>query len=135
MPGKVKVIEKKQAYSGQGEGGGSGQSTPVAVVLFQNDYEPLNEYYYFRQDAHSYYSGLRMNRSSRTQIPDGNVRSFPTTETQVSPVPPSMYRRPVDTEILLTPHNYPLRSSLWSNLSPYPIPDLLGLHGFMAPHH
>ena len=94
--------DREQAY-GQGEGGGSGQSTPVAVVLFQNDYEPLNEYYYFRQDAHSFYLRLRMNRIE-TQIPDGNVRSLlPTTETQVSPVPPSMYRRPVDTETFAGP--------------------------------
>lgn len=115
--------ESERAFDGDGEGGSSGKSNPVAVVLFQNDYEPFQEYYYFRQDAHSYYSGLRMNRSSKTEVPDGNLRSFPTTETQAPNTPPSIHRLPVDTEVyLLTPHNLPFGLETPVQYKPIPNP-------------
>jgi transglutaminase-like putative cysteine protease len=97
--------------SGQQEkqSGSGGQPPPVAVVLLGDDYSPINEVFYFRQEIQSLYNGLRLVAPTDRSIPYNAPRGFPDTESQFL-VPPShdVYRKTVLADVaLLTEHTSP----------------------------
>lgn len=51
---------------------------PVAVVIFRDDYEPSDGYYYFRQTAFSQYNGFRLVKDTTGQADGDLYRHFPT---------------------------------------------------------
>jgi protein-glutamine gamma-glutamyltransferase len=63
---------------------------PVAVVIFRDDYEPPDGYYYFRQTAFSQYNGFRLVKDTTGQADADLFRRFATTATQKDiPNPPA----------------------------------------------
>jgi len=52
--------------------------TPVAIVVFQDDYDPPSEVYYFRQTSESQFNGIKLVRSNDDRFDRDNAQSFPT---------------------------------------------------------
>ncbi|MBS2039554.1 transglutaminase domain-containing protein [bacterium] len=51
---------------------------PVAVVVFQDDYEPLSGAYYFRQTSESQFNGIKLVHSNDDRFDRDNALGFPT---------------------------------------------------------
>lgn len=51
---------------------------PVAIVVFQDDYDPPSEAYYFRQTSESQFNGIKLVRSNDDRFDRDNAQSFPT---------------------------------------------------------
>jgi protein-glutamine gamma-glutamyltransferase len=60
---------------------------PVAVVIFRDDYEPPDGYYYFRQSAFSQYNGFRLVKDTTGKADTDLFKRFPTRLEQVPPPP------------------------------------------------
>lgn len=54
------------------------QNSPVAVVVFQDDYKPESEVYYFRQVAYSEYNGIKLIKSADERFDRDFPDAFPT---------------------------------------------------------
>ncbi|MCE7872301.1 DUF4129 domain-containing protein [bacterium CPR1] len=59
------------------------KDSPVAVVIFRDDYEPPGGVYYFRQDAFSVYNGTKLVRDASGKFDRDALNDFPTRATPV----------------------------------------------------
>lgn len=115
-----------QPMSGStGEGGGSSNNDnpfpfeasdqkpkpqPVAVVVFRDDYDSPDGYYYFRQTAFSQYNGFRLVKDTTGQADLDLFRSFPSTTETIAAPPfrPDIPMRKLDTRVaLMSSHTEP----------------------------
>jgi hypothetical protein len=103
------------------------QQTPVAVVLLHDDYSPPTGVYYFRQGAFSQFNGRRLVGSTRDNIDDDILNSFPVQHTDVAGAPQPGYDRASleSTVALLADHTRPfgLESPMWFEPAQNPDPD------------
>jgi len=85
------------------------QQTPVAVVLFHDDYSPPTGVYYFRQGAFSQFNGRRLVVSTRNDTDRDVAPGFSPTRTEVREVPEAgMDRTSLETTVaLLADHTRP----------------------------
>jgi transglutaminase-like putative cysteine protease len=86
----------------------SGQDTPMAVVILDEDYSPPSQGYYFREEAWSQLNGPRLVRATRSDV-DGDVPdSFPIGATAVLGAPHPEGRALLHTTVaLLVDHPRP----------------------------
>lgn len=96
--------EPMSGTSGQGKGDSSDnpfpfessepdQPKPVAVIVFRDDYDSPDGYFYFRQTAFSQYNGFRLVKDTTNEADKDLFYHFPTREESVSP-PPVRYDIP-----------------------------------------
>jgi transglutaminase-like putative cysteine protease len=92
-----------------GDNNADNKETPVAIVLFRDDYEPQSGAYYFRESAYSEFNGQLLWTADTPGMDPDLVREFPVQSTSVSNEIPALdKRRSVTTTIgLLTPHRSP----------------------------
>lgn len=92
-----------------GDNNANNKETPVAIVLFRDDYEPQSGAYYFRESAYSEFNGQLLWTADTPGMDPDLVREFPVQSTSVSNEVPALdKRRSVTTTIgLLTPHRSP----------------------------
>jgi transglutaminase-like putative cysteine protease len=107
--------------------GGSGFPTPVAVVLFHDDYSPPGGYYYFRQGTFSQFNGRRLVVSTRDDIDLDVAKGFSPVRSEVGEVPEfGTYRTSLDTTVaLMVDHTRPfaLESAVSFTPTDNPNPD------------
>lgn len=107
--------------------GGSGFPTPVAVVLFHDDYSPPSGSYYFRQGTFSQFNGRRLVVSTRGDIDLDVVNGFSPVRSEVREAPElGIYRTSLDTTVaLMVDHTRPfaLESAVSFTPADNPNPD------------
>jgi transglutaminase-like putative cysteine protease len=80
---------------------------PMAVVVFENDYEPPSESFYFRQDAWSQWNGTRLVQSELAGADEDVLGVYPTKRAAVE-APPSAGRAKVTARVaLMVEHDKP----------------------------
>ncbi len=62
----------------------SPQDSPVAVVIFHDDYEPPSGMYYFREDAFSQFNGTKLVKDASGKYDRDATNNFPYSETPVN---------------------------------------------------
>ncbi len=91
---------EQSGQSGQGDSGGKNSSgkddqiswydrnkqdnnrqTPVAIVNFLEEFEPVEGFYYFRQSAYSRFNGIRLVAANRKGVDEDILYGFPSRET------------------------------------------------------
>lgn len=78
------------------DGGGQGKPSPVALVLFHDDFTPSDGFYYFRQKVMSMYNGARL-VDDTTGLADTDVpEHFPTSGAEEDPSGVGLRPEPVD---------------------------------------
>lgn len=92
-----------------GDNNADNKETPVAIVLFRDDYEPQSGAYYFRESAYSEFNGQLLWTAETPGLDPDLVSDFPVQSTSVTDEVPALdKRRSVTTTIgLLTPHRSP----------------------------
>ena len=87
--------------------GPSNSPAPMAVVIFEDDYSPPSQGYYFRQEAWSQLSGVRLVASELDGADPDTLDAFPTGRVEVEG-PPAEHRTPVSATVaLLVDHQHP----------------------------
>lgn len=92
-----------------GENDASDKEAPVAVVVFRDDYEPIDGSYYFRESAYSEFRGTMLDFTTRDDMDQDLIENFGNgrTETTQMPLAPDQ-RVPVRTTIgMLIAHRSP----------------------------
>lgn len=88
--------------------GPSNSPAPMAVVLFEEDYSPPSQAYYFRQTAWSQFNGPRLVQTTRTDVDLDTNNEFPPYPTPVRDPPPALGRTRVKAKVaLLVEHTHP----------------------------
>ncbi|MCG8413391.1 MAG: transglutaminase-like domain-containing protein [Pseudomonadales bacterium] len=92
-----------------GENTAEDKEAPVAVVVFRDDYEPLNGSYYFRESAYSQFNGVMLDYTTREDMDRDLIEQFTSTEIEADVLPEAADQRiPVRTSIgMLVPHRNP----------------------------
>jgi hypothetical protein len=92
-----------------GDNNADNLEAPVAIVLFRDDYEPINGSYYFRETAYSQWNGTVLAETTRLDMDQDLVGSFPVDREDLPDALPNLSQRAqVRTSIgLLTPHRTP----------------------------
>ena len=92
-----------------GENENSDREAPVAVVVFRDDYEPLNGAYYFRESAYSQFNGTMLSYSNLKGMDSDLIKRFPQNMIETSDPPPSQERHQLTrtTVGMLVPHKNP----------------------------
>jgi transglutaminase-like putative cysteine protease len=92
-----------------GENSTDDKEAPVAVVVFRDDYEPLNGSYYFRESAYSQFNGTMLDFSSRAGMDRDLIRNFTNSRAEAELLPGATdQRRQVRATIgMLVPHRSP----------------------------
>ncbi len=86
---------------------GEASAAPAAIVLFESDYSPPSETYYFRQDAWSHFNGTRLVPTSMPEADRDIAHRFPAGRLEVRP-PSEAGRAPVmATVAFLIEHSQP----------------------------
>ncbi len=82
---------------------------PVAVVVFRDDYEPLNGSYYFRESAYSQFNGAMLDITRHDGMDQDLIEHFTNSRSDSAQLPPSEEQlTPVRTTIgMLVPHRTP----------------------------
>lgn len=62
-------------------------NSPLAVVLLHDEYEPVNGYFYFRQEALSAFNGIKLTRSADPRVDRDVIALFPFDAEQVAEAP------------------------------------------------
>lgn len=85
------------------------KKAPVAVVVFRDDYEPLNGSYYFRESAYSQFDGTMLNFTTRDDMDRDLIGSFTNSRADAEVLPGAQDQRvPVRATIgMLVPHRSP----------------------------
>lgn len=85
------------------------KEAPVAVVVFRDDYEPLNGSYYFRESAYSQFNGTMLDFTTRSDMDQDLISSFTNSRIETSQLPRAEDQRvPVRTSIgMLISHRTP----------------------------
>ena len=92
-----------------GENENTDKEAPVAVVVFRDDYEPLNGSYYFRESAYSEFNGSMLDYSTTEGMDTDLIKQFPSDRNE-SEAPPLAedQRKTIRTTIgILVPHRNP----------------------------
>ena len=91
------------------ENDASDKEAPVAIVLFRNDYEPVNGAYYFREAAYSQFNGKMLDTARLAGMDEDLIGHFTASTVDVQvPIRGEDRRKLVRTTIgLLTPHRTP----------------------------
>ncbi|MGI9250394.1 MAG: transglutaminase-like domain-containing protein [Pseudohongiellaceae bacterium] len=118
------------------------QGTPVAVVVFRDDYEPLNGNYYFRESAYSQFNGVRLDYSRRDDMDRDLIPGFTSTRTDAELLPGARDQRSaVRTTVgMLIPHRNPFGLTSPVAYTAIPNPNTLRFrHAYdvesLAPHY
>ena len=92
-----------------GENNAKNLEAPVAIVLFRDDYEPINGSYYFRETAYSQWNGSLLDKTTRNDMDQDLVDHFTNSRIEVLEELPGLESRStVRTSIgMLTPHRTP----------------------------
>jgi len=92
-----------------GENNTDDKEAPVAVVVFRDDYEPLNGSYYFRESAYSQFNGTMLDFTSRTDMDRDLIEHFTSSRADAELLPGAEdQRRQVRTSIgMLVAHRSP----------------------------
>ncbi len=86
----------------------SNSPAPMAVVVLDDDYSPPSGAYYFRQEVWSQYTGVRLVRTTRSDVDGDVVDDFPTMEQTVrEPIGASGRTRVRGLVAVLAQHTYP----------------------------
>ncbi|MDX1491892.1 MAG: transglutaminase domain-containing protein [Pseudohongiellaceae bacterium] len=87
----------------------SDKQSPVAVVLFRDDYEPAEGMYYFRESAYTEFNGSMLAITDRQDLDIDLIRRFTPSRAEIAePLPAQHLRKNVRTTIgLLAPHKSP----------------------------
>ncbi len=101
--------QQKENPFRDGENTAEDKEAPVAVVVFRDDYEPLNGSYYFRESAYSQFNGVMLDYTSRGDMDRDLIESFTNTELTAEVLPQAMdQRKTVRTTVgMLVPHRNP----------------------------
>lgn len=85
------------------------KEAPVAVVVFRDDYEPLNGSYYFRESAYSQFNGTMLDFTTRSDMDQDLIKNFTSSRTETEQLPRAEDQRvPVRTSIgMLISHRTP----------------------------
>jgi transglutaminase-like putative cysteine protease len=85
------------------------KETPVAVVVFRDDYTPLNGSYYFRESAYSQFNGTMLDVTTRSDMDQDLIVNFTNSRIESSQLPKAEDQRtPVRTTIgMLISHRTP----------------------------
>lgn len=99
--------------------------TPVAVVLFHDEYSPPSGTYYFRQTAFSQFNGVRLVAATGAGVDEDVARAFPVGPTPVRAEPPGPPDRTVveTTVALLAEHPRPFGLEAPAAFEPAPNPN------------
>ena len=92
-----------------GENENSDREAPVAVVVFRDDYEPLNGAYYFRESAYSQFNGTMLSYSNLEGMDSDLIKRFPQNRIETSDPPPNEAQHQLTrtTVGMLAPHKNP----------------------------
>jgi hypothetical protein len=92
-----------------GENTADDKEAPVAVVVFRDDYEPLNGSYYFRESAYSQFNGVMLDYTTRGDMDRDLIQEFTNTQVQTALLPQALdQRKTVRSTIgMLVPHRNP----------------------------
>ena len=92
-----------------GENENNDKEAPVAVVVFRDDYEPLNGSYYFRESAYSQFDGAMLNYTTRDDMDRDLIKHFTNSRAETDLLPGAGdERKLVRTTIgMLVPHRNP----------------------------
>ncbi len=92
-----------------GENNPDNLQAPVAIVLFRDDYDPVNGSYYFRETAYSQWNGSLLDVTSRQDMDQDLVENFTNTSIEVEEgLVSDLSRKTVRTSVgMLTPHRRP----------------------------
>lgn len=85
------------------------KEAPVAVVVFRDDYEPLNGSYYFRESAYSQFNGTMLDFTTRSDMDQDLIANFTNSRIEAEQLPRAEDQRvPVRTSIgMLISHRTP----------------------------
>ena len=85
------------------------KEAPVAVVVFRDDYEPLNGSYYFRESAYSQFNGTMLDYTTRDDMDQDLIDHFTNARLDTAQLPKTEDQRvPVRTTIgMLISHRTP----------------------------
>jgi transglutaminase-like putative cysteine protease len=85
------------------------KEAPVAVVVFRDDYEPINGAYYFRESAYSQFNGTMLDYTARQDMDRDLIEHFTASRSESEILPEADdQRRPVRASIgMLVPHRAP----------------------------
>ena len=92
-----------------GENTAEDKQAPVAVVVFRNDYEPLNGSYYFRESAYSQFNGVMLDYSTRDGMDLDLIPTFTDSEAsaELTPEAEDQHKQVQTTVGMLIPHRNP----------------------------
>tara|TARA_B100001057_G_scaffold125873_1_gene124685 strand:+ start:1947 stop:4085 length:2139 start_codon:yes stop_codon:yes gene_type:complete len=92
-----------------GENTSEDKQAPVAVIVFRDDYSPLNGSYYFRESAYSQFNGVMLDYSSRDDMDVDLISSFTNSELSATSMPESeeQHKQVKTTVGMLIPHRNP----------------------------
>ena len=92
-----------------GENSAEEKTAPVAVVVFRDDYEPINGAYYFRESAYSRFDGEMLDYADRDDMDRDLISGFTSDRTEARLLPGAQDQRSrVRTSIgMLVPHRNP----------------------------
>ena len=92
-----------------GENSANDREAPVAVVVFRDDYEPLNGAFYFRESAYSQFNGSMLDFTTREDMDQDLIEYFTNSRADAEQMPLSVdMRTRVRTTIgMLVPHRSP----------------------------
>ncbi|MEX0964363.1 MAG: transglutaminase-like domain-containing protein [Pseudohongiellaceae bacterium] len=85
------------------------KEAPVAVVVFRDDYEPLNGSYYFRESAYSQFNGTMLDFTTRDDMDQDLIEGFTNSRIETNQLPKAEDQRvPVRASIgMLISHRTP----------------------------
>lgn len=92
-----------------GENDADDKEAPVAVVVFRDDYEPINGSYYFRESAYSEFRGTMLDFTTRGDMDQDLIKNFTNTRADADQLPLAVDQRtPVRMTIgMLVAHRSP----------------------------
>jgi len=76
-----------------GENDAQDREAPVAVVVFRDDYEPINGAYYFRESAYSQFNGTMLDFASREDLDVDLMENFTNSRVETAQAPGSPDQR------------------------------------------
>ncbi|PDH33007.1 MAG: hypothetical protein CNF02_09865 [OM182 bacterium MED-G28] len=92
-----------------GENENNDKEAPVAIVVFRDDYEPLNGSYYFRESAYSEFNGVMLDFTTQDEMDRDLIEHFTNSREESEQLPGAEEeRKAVRTSIgMLVPHRSP----------------------------
>lgn len=92
-----------------GENNADDKEAAVAVVVFRDDYTPLNGAYYFRESAYSEFNGTMLDFTTRDDMDQDLIKNFTNTRVEAGQLPEATDQHtPVRVTVgMLVPHRSP----------------------------